>query len=125
MDELRELDVQVVEALGWTEVSIISGGRDGYVVSDVRGKMPDGRYGYAPHFSTDIAAAWELVEWMRREGWNITFQIRDAVISWPSFRISGYLVQPGGIKHISNEGHTAPEAICRAFLAAVGDNSGA
>jgi len=59
-----------------------------------------------PFYSTDIAAAWELVEMAAGRGWVVT--VRQMRRGKAKVRI--------GLP-FSAEASTAPEAICKAFLA--------
>lgn len=58
---------------------------------------------WLPHFSTDIAAAWEVVEKMRREGYIFDIEIRKDYVGV-------------NCEHCES----APLAICLAALRAVG-----
>ena len=69
-----------------------------------------------PEYSTDIAAAWQVVEWMitgkpwecylthQTDGWDCDFS------------------HPGAMGVMAQTAPTAPEAICLAFLAAIEAN---
>lgn len=73
-----------------------------------------------PEYSTDIAAAWQVVEKMRTDGWR--FDLYDSFAGWRAT-----FGRPGGIDRgenmwvlrASDRHETAPEAICRAALAAL------
>jgi hypothetical protein len=114
MDELRELDVQVAEVLGWiwdtdpdTGDRALLGPELGTDSEYVRSYWPTrSDSGELPHYSTDIAAAWELVTSTKRE-----ITIRHLGVRW-------YMLFEGS--ELYSDAPTAPEAICRAFLAAVG-----
>lgn len=63
-------------------------------------------------YSTSIAAAWEVVDEMKKRGYDI--EIRSNVIGRP------WLVGFAGHPHVNPfTGETAPHAICLAALAAV------
>lgn len=69
-----------------------------------------------PHYSTDIADAWQVVEAMRERGWHP--EIRwisdwDCKAKW--------WVNFGGHRLYDATADTAPLAICRAALRAVAD----
>jgi hypothetical protein len=65
-----------------------------------------------PHYSTDIAAAWGLVKWMIRTGWDFEIAIDndEAEALFTPDRCPGEAALA--------RAPTAPAAICRAFLAA-------
>lgn len=67
-----------------------------------------------PAFSTDIAAAWQVMERMVSRGWWPLVQLDDHAEKW----ICQFQDQYG--EGFSDEAKTAPEAICRAALAAIG-----
>lgn len=124
MDELRELDVRIAEALGWKVIRYEDGGIS---------VQPVQRYPYTTHIvycpedppmanwnpSTDIAAAWELVEWFAKHRGDGFFLIQDwhgPITAGSGYYKASFLDQA----HWANA-PTAPEAICRAFLAAMND----
>ncbi len=66
-------------------------------------------FNLAPPYSTDISAAWQVVEHLRqRLDWSVTIEAK---------RKGGYSVRTDAI--LAFEADTAPLAICRAALAAV------
>lgn len=73
-----------------------------------------------PHYSTDIAAAWLVVEWVKRTG-NITIQVLPYAV-WVELHIvdpvvakSGGDIDPNtGFRHAVVSAPTAPLAICLA-----------
>lgn len=69
--------------------------------------------GILPHYSTDIAAAWEVVERMRSGGWRL--ELRDWVTYW-SARFNS---DPDSQGRFAKE-EDVPHAICLAALKAVG-----
>ncbi len=78
-------------------------------------------YGYVEwHPSTDIAAAWQVVERMRELGWfsSHTDLTIDSGQEWWSWHFTD--IKPPGSTTVKAQGHTAPHAICLAALAAVG-----
>ena len=129
MDELRELDVKVAEALGckvrmtdvasawsWGQMSqdaVCGCDRDEHGCyphgTDAEWSAPD----RLRHYSTDISAAWELVERMIRAGWDfeIAMDNEEAEAIFVPDRCHG--------ETSLARAPTAPEAICRAFLAAM------
>jgi hypothetical protein len=62
-----------------------------------------------PHYSTDLSAAWQLVERIREPGHAFHLSRFDPCIWLATFRDDGYAAQA----------ETAPLAICRAALKAV------
>ena len=75
--------------------------------------------GNIPHYSTDIAAAWELVEKLIKPDWAWHFESE-----WVDGKAQWYALYWGededGIQDSSNAtGDTLPEAISRAFLLAM------
>lgn len=64
-----------------------------------------------PHYTTDIAAAWLVVDAMRARGWRVMIydDMDDRV----------FIVQFGKAGRVSRNAPTAPLAICRAALAAL------
>lgn len=68
-------------------------------------------YGYPPHYSTDIAAAWEVAEQMKLK------LVVDGVFGF--WRV---IIGPVGERNVFcvAEEETAPKAICLAALKAVG-----
>lgn len=72
-----------------------------------------------PHYETNIADAWEVVEFMRERGWDVSVHTPAnhdpyAMLCGPEKRhdgLGGPYVAP-----------TAPLAICKAFVAAMENN---
>jgi len=118
----EELDALVAEnVMGWLRIPSELNGQQKIVVP------PDGNphpmdwwwgrsvYGLVPKYSTDIAAAWEVVERLERDGIFLWKLGREDHL--PNWHVSM------GRNHgpdIESEGPTAPLAICRAALAAIG-----
>ena len=100
MTEDRELDKRVATLMGWTDIRISD--RSGMLV----GKTPRAEIGMqVPRYSTDIAAAWTVVEKFRLivgprvDGWCATVGLPD-LLDW-------YVADA-----------SAPRAICLAALKA-------
>jgi Phage ABA sandwich domain len=93
----REFDALIAEkVMGWPG--------DGLSAS------PTYREQNMPHFSTDIAAAWQIIE--RAREFDLWFN--------PDQRHWGcYLAFPSGFARVDADNPSAPLAICRAALAAV------
>jgi hypothetical protein len=67
---------------------------------------------YVPHYSTDIAAAWFIVEKMRNDGWLFAIEALDCLPSGPwACHLSGPRE-----KFVRMEGGSASRAICLAVL---------
>jgi len=107
MEAGREMDALVAEkVMGWELRTFKSNGVDfWHIPGTVRCELD------APKFSTDIGAAWEVVEKMIGEMWNLSLEYQSAVY-WCEF---GKTCVPGD----GEIADTAPLAICRAALLAV------
>ena len=108
----RALDALVAEkVMGWEWFRFIRH-EDSYIgeFGPAQGDEPIAEnYGeHPPLYSTSIAAAWEVVEKLRDTQFTLE---RDALVS-----AGGWSCMMGGF----GEGSTAPLAICRAALKAVG-----
>jgi hypothetical protein len=107
----RVLDADVAEkVMGWT-VELIVSGRDAFE----EWRDPQGwRYGATPpSYSSDIAAAWQVVEHMRTRGWR--FEIHELWEGWRAI-----FVLRATYAEYQERAESAPLAICRAALAAIG-----
>jgi hypothetical protein len=119
----RELDALVAErVLGWKLIDRIEmGWGEGPDVWDcTNGKDADECYSptrqhFAP--STDISAAWAVVERMRENGFGPTLW-SDSQFSMPHW-YAHFDPPIGKTKGIEKQADTAPHAICLAALAAV------
>lgn len=124
MSRLRELDRQVaLEVMGWT-CRDCGGGvvqwKNAHTVGTIHKGDPDW---LPPRYSTDIAAAWQLTERLR-ELWDGDFHL-DIYVSpgwdnsnvWVCSNRSAY--ERTHCEAIIGKGSTAPEAICKAALAAI------
>jgi hypothetical protein len=116
----RELDALVAEkVMGWHSSEDgyfwlrVDGGFGGYVTEE-----PPFSGGRAPRFapSTDITAAWQIVEHMHKRGFHIVLWFDDFGTGQWGARFPRGLIG----RDRSDHGHTAPLAICRAALAAIG-----
>jgi hypothetical protein len=122
----RQTDALVAQALGWTVQPWIGpvSGHTYFKLVDPQGnerRVFESAIAYdteaqawsaVPQFSTDIAAVWTLVEYLRTAGWY--FSVAD--ISRDTYEASFYTHESGDI---CRSGATAPAAITAAFLAAV------
>jgi len=114
----RELDALVAErVMGWSNISRGADGDDAYGWNaSLSGHVPPHGRIQIPKYSTNIAAAWEVVEKRLSTDGHFAF--------WPS--VAGFSVAYHGIRTWDSEpvwevwAETAPLAICRAALRAVG-----
>lgn len=135
----RELDVLVCEHIfDWTWVTedaeepdqvpflVSPEGGLGVYYPKVAAKFPNIQPTFLPAHSTSISAAWEVVEKLRALGWfvhidNVGFNNEDegqwrVFVQWFSDDDDN---PRDGESHVS-DADTAPEAICKAALLAVG-----
>ena len=126
----RELDALVAErVMGWVRCSAWQGANlgsaGGFVgmnhgCEHARGTcFPADDSVPWPHFSTDIAAAWEVVEKMRKDGWGMTVDS----LGFPGEEWRAWFqcdVSHDYLKMEIGEAATAPHAICLTALKAVG-----
>ncbi|WP_245856106.1 BC1872 family protein [Paenibacillus rigui] len=100
MDSGPELDKLVAEkVMGWTSIA------------KLRWKDPKGVTNFVPDYSTDISAAWEVVEKMSRGKTDCSFVLQ--------FHFERYYAKFGEVPIDNkrwNSYLTAPEAICKAAL---------
>jgi len=108
----RELDAAVATAMGWMHRSHAPG---------FGWRTPSWREKRLPRFFTEIAAAYQVVEWMNRERkWVVRVESDwDGSASVEVFTDDG---TPSHWRSIADvDADTSPaEAICWAFLAAMG-----
>jgi hypothetical protein len=125
----RELDAMVAEkVMGWQRelgsfagtqtwhpevVSLVRPSPSGYRRHPTTGDLT--YFGGIPSYSTDISAAWLIVERMRGLGWLMLLDDCDPF----GFRCVWQTTSPD-LTDVVGDGATAPLAICRAALAAVG-----
>lgn len=110
----RELDAQVAEkVMGITNVHRAERGEWLQIEMDFAlvGELVywgDKGLTRLPYYSTDIAAAWEVVEKMNKEMYDVTLFMRDGkwICGWENIDDQWYEM----------ESDTAQEAICRAAL---------
>ena len=67
-----------------------------------------------PRYSTDIVAAWLVVEYMRADGWF--FSLNNCAGGWTAW----FVRVDGDREHRAVAERSAPLAICHAALAAIG-----
>ena len=135
MEPGRELDVSVaVNVMGWQRWE--SKGID-KVWPVIVPPMGDERHNWAaewdehgcphwmPHYSTDISAAWEVVEKMQntpcRDGDHFCARVEGFKNAHEAAFFHHLVGIPGddGLEYYEARGITAPEAICKAALLAV------
>lgn len=102
----RELDIKVAKTLGYeVKKAQFSRSKTDFEIYD-KIEMP---FGSLPHYSTDISAAWQLFEMMPEPALNYHPKSKgDRYDCVPNVSAYGFAWQSAS---------TAPEAICRAFLA--------
>ena len=110
----RELDALVAEKVMGCKVYVEANGnpRCDCPGANATGPRPHASYGlYASlkRYSTDIAAAWEVVEKMREDGFLVA--LYRSAGAWIADTNPGY-----------GKSDTAPHAICLAALRAVGED---
>ncbi len=97
--------------MGWALVGSPEQRRQG--CGQPPGESPYSSRGYScPHYSTDIAAAWEVVEKFQAED----FDVRVGFCRWRDDGRVGWLAWVGKADALAD---TAPHAICLAALKAV------
>ena len=103
-----ELDAAVARALGWTQ-------DEGFWVQPKGWRASFPLQGHAPRFSTDWGPAGEIVECLRRRGWEVDLHAFPPGPNLPEgwrFQMS-----KGDIFH-QDIGDSMPEAVCRVVLLA-------
>lgn len=112
--EGRKLDAAVAEnVFGWTNVQITA-----FALAigkpNPQDTAPFDAYcpRVVPRYSTDIAAAWQVVEWMLRHGWHL--DLASLTANGQEWKARW---EQGDVAHLHYG--TAPEAICKAALLAM------
>ena len=125
----REIDVQVAEkVMGWTKYVSADHTQSHVKVLREMGIIYGWRIGKkdigldVPHFSTDIAAAWQVVEKMSKRGFwcqiRNEFEAHGGPDCWAGFTPHSTTGWNGAPDHWT-QADTAPMAICLAALKAV------
>lgn len=135
----RQIDAKVAEAMGWEWYTVVGVNVLLPLLGwDATKRMyPQGKHGLEDNinserfynserggptmpivsrYSTDISAAWQVVEWMRNKGWNVALR-------WAPAEFDGWLCEfesQTTIAYRFGYGATESEAICLAFLEAMG-----
>lgn len=129
--EASKLDQAIaVEAMGWKLDAEINGDPlwvrawrhderypnddDKFAAECIRGDRGDTCGCWMP--SSDIAVAWRVVDEMKRRGWSLSLTFIAVEDEWIAHFFKGDV-------QTDETGDTAPEAICRAALAALRSTS--
>jgi hypothetical protein len=128
-----ELDIQVVEALGgFVDDPDVGSNTDevwywlhksGGVLRGVAYELGDIDPGWYQrtwnkwHPSEDIAAAWTLVDHLKTRGYSVVIEDYPDASNGGFWRCIFFQVTPIRSGNIIGDALTAPEAICRAFIA--------
>lgn len=107
MTDLDQINIEVAKKLGWT----ITGECGGLKAFRNFKENEISEQEYIPAYSTDIRAAWEIVEYLKiKLGHKITSTV---IVLTDGAQWYCHLQAPGLIQGV---GDTAPIAICKAFL---------
>lgn len=117
----RELDVLIAEkVMGWTWYKTGRGAR--MLCEPHHGQLADGSEPIAnlatfsvPLYSSDIAAAWSIVEKMQELGWTFAIELFE-----DNGNYSAYFKNTQNRDRYVGNADTAPLAICLAALKALG-----
>lgn len=116
---LRKLDAEIAErVIGWTRYPKAMHPTDNRTIEGILycpPKMPwdSNALNVVPAYSTDIAAAMEVVEKLRADGWSFACTLYEGRLPYASF------CKKTVASSRNAEAPTLPEAICRAALALV------
>lgn len=127
MNPGRELDRQVAKIFGWKEWEFSNPGRDGQEAFRYKTLVPPEYDGsdsqrlsmIVPHYSTDIAAAWEAWEWLESHFRSAGYErpCLTEALDDEADRPSVVLRHRDEITETLAIGQTYPHAICLAVLA--------
>lgn len=122
MSDSRELDARVaVEVMAWRLDATRQSG------SPVTNKHGDLRGIYTtpvPAYSTDIRAAWEVVEKMASDGWTLDLQWKGEGREFSHTAEASFTRWNGADRQMGHSfSDTAPTAICLAALKAKGETT--
>ena len=113
----REIDALVAEKVaGWTAIA------ESKINGALCGTKPDGERGYkyeVPRYSTDIAAAWQVVEKLMGDQYAYTFTLRQLTGRNAPGKCWAVFKESTAGKESEGYGPDAPTAICLAALKAV------
>ena len=120
MDAGRELDALVYEKVMGGTIRIAAAADHQWLIEGIPLKV------IQPKYSTDIAAAWLVVEWAKKYG-NMTIQVLPYAVWVDIHIVDPAVAESGGDIDATKDfrsailtAPTAPLAICRAALAACG-----
>lgn len=117
----RALDAEIAEkVMGWTDVSLTAPRRmpNGVTWFVPCGYSPENRcHVELPEYSSDIAAAWEVVEHLKSRGWAIRLSNKMVDWCWWAY-VYDYRSEHAAAEATVQE-DTAPMAICLAALKAI------
>ena len=119
MEAGRLLDAEIAErVMGWTRYPEKMDRTDNRTINDVLYCPPEMPYdknalNVVPNYSTDIAAAWEVVEKLRADGWALFIQSESS--GWSVEIARDVPVGSGGVCVSGDElAPTFPLTLCRA-----------
>lgn len=113
LDAGRELDALVAErVMGWTRLPITPE----WTHERWRNPADQNVWLTTPHYSESIAAAWQVVERLQQEGFDVAVTVGG---DWPKWNHL-WFCRIGGIAEVEEAAPSVSLAICRAALAAVG-----
>lgn len=123
MEAGRELDVLIAEkVMQWTHRTVRNPVENYWQWSNAEGKDT----ALLPHFSTDMAAAWQVLEELRKKKWSIEISDNGAEAGWNcsifSDRDSDGKIMETWQVIADEDAATVSLAICLAALKAVGVN---
>lgn len=134
----RELDALVAQLMGWRwwhkeDYALLVNGEDNwpanthFSLQEGKGQATGLDTGNVPHYSTDISAAWQVIERLKERGHTVAIAVgrtqlwhdhTQEIAVGVDLEISGY---DGSLEAgIVMQADTLPLAICRAALAATG-----
>jgi len=113
----RELDAAIAErVMGFTRAPVAPHPTDNRAISGVLYYLPNtpwdrNQQNVVPYFSSDISAAWQVVECLQKQGCTVSANASSDRKSWWA------VIYPLTGKYVESEFcPSAPEAICRAAL---------
>jgi len=125
----REMDALIAEkVMGYTLSGLSLPAYPKYKLFDIESGEFSGYVKEVPHYSTDIAASWEVVKHMKKQGWSFRFSNnayadgQNAAAFYRAFRGLGRDILSGLYVYEDKAWAVGGEcsAICRAALKAMG-----
>mgnify|MGYP001558744968 CR=1 FL=1 len=111
----RELDAKIAEKImGWGDVKPYW--FDGYPMGFDPSRKPPDQHSEVPHYSTDIAVAWDVVNNLAEKGFLPSVHLWDG--KWIAEFYTLEQVDDGRDTYAYAEAGSVTEAICRAALKA-------